>query len=171
MTLTTGATTAFTPLRSMRSIWSWRILWIPTRRLMASNLLGISVSEHGGTWGGVSSGQWCAQAAYEQEEQQKADAAKGFENVSANHFDGCWWPWDCFAGSWPLRFPKKIVALNSPLITSDGPWSSRLLRGRIQDRPCLTRMNITKYKETEKNLKVTILTNKTWTLGQELKEA
>ena len=32
-------------------------------------------------------------------------------------------------------------------------------------------MNITKYKETEKNLKVSILTNKTWTLGQELKEA
>ena len=32
-------------------------------------------------------------------------------------------------------------------------------------------MNITKYKETEKDLKVTILTNKTWTLGQELKEA
>jgi chromosome segregation ATPase len=32
-------------------------------------------------------------------------------------------------------------------------------------------MNITKYKETEKNLKVTILTNKTWTLEQELEEA
>jgi len=29
----------------------------------------------------------------------------------------------------------------------------------------------TKYKETEKNLKVTILTNKTWTLEQELEEA
>ncbi len=32
-------------------------------------------------------------------------------------------------------------------------------------------MNITKYKETEKNLKVTILTNKTWTLEEELEEA
>jgi phosphoenolpyruvate carboxylase len=32
-------------------------------------------------------------------------------------------------------------------------------------------MNITKYKEAEKNLKITILTNKTWTLEQELEEA
>jgi phosphoenolpyruvate carboxylase len=32
-------------------------------------------------------------------------------------------------------------------------------------------MNITKYKETEKNLKVSILTNKTWTLEEELEEA